>query len=228
MVAFKSRNSLPRASAFTRTLWGRSLRTFHRRKPLAVIADVLAGSAKRPTTKPTPEFDPTVWLFVVSEDLSQASIKTAFRSETTINIKQPLHDRLRDVLLEIAIDVEDQLRPEPQVPVPNKGKSLRSLKSPLTPRQIQIAKMVSDGSSNKKIAKALGLSVGTVKVHLHRIFEALKISNRVQLATRAKNGALSEPALPNGVDHSINLGASRNTSHNKGRPTDRRVKAAGL
>ena len=200
------------------------MRRFHRRKPLAVIADILVDSAKRPKTIPTPELDPTVWLFVISEGVSQASMETAFRSETTINIKQPLHDRLRDVLLEIAIDVEDQLRPEPKVPVPNRRKSLRSLKSPLTPRQIQIAKMVSDGSSNKKIAKALGLSVGTVKVHLHRIFEALKVSNRVQLATRAKNGALSEPALPNGVDRSINLAAS----HDKGRPIDRRVKAAGL
>jgi DNA-binding NarL/FixJ family response regulator len=53
----------------------------------------------------------------------------------------------------------------------------------LTGRQRQIVDMVRHGASNKTIARQLGLSVGTVKVHMHRIFRALGITNRVQLAT---------------------------------------------
>jgi DNA-binding NarL/FixJ family response regulator len=54
--------------------------------------------------------------------------------------------------------------------------------SSLTDRQREIAEMVALGASNKIIARQLGLSVGTVKVHLHRIFRVLGVNNRVQLA----------------------------------------------
>ena len=42
--------------------------------------------------------------------------------------------------------------------------------------------MAKEGASNKIIARSLGLTVGTVKVHMHRIFRVLQIQNRVQLA----------------------------------------------
>jgi hypothetical protein len=36
------------------------------------------------------------------------------------------------------------------------------------------------GSSNKEIAHVLGLSEGTIKVHLHRIYQRIGVSNRTQ------------------------------------------------
>jgi RNA polymerase sigma factor (sigma-70 family) len=55
----------------------------------------------------------------------------------------------------------------------------------LTQRESQIVRLVSEGLSNKEIARQLNLSQGTVKVHLHNIFQKLEISNRTVLATIA-------------------------------------------
>jgi two-component system nitrate/nitrite response regulator NarL len=52
----------------------------------------------------------------------------------------------------------------------------------LTERERQITRVVSEGVSNKVIARRLGLAEGTVKVHLHRIYRKLGISNRTELA----------------------------------------------
>ena len=53
----------------------------------------------------------------------------------------------------------------------------------LTHRERQIVRLVCDGLSNKEIARQLNVSRGTVKVHLHNIFQKLEISNRTVLAT---------------------------------------------
>ncbi|MBR1168003.1 LuxR C-terminal-related transcriptional regulator [Bradyrhizobium liaoningense] len=55
----------------------------------------------------------------------------------------------------------------------------------LTPRERQIVRLVSEGMSNKEIAHQLNVSDGTVKVHLHNIFQKLEITNRTVLATLA-------------------------------------------
>ena len=43
----------------------------------------------------------------------------------------------------------------------------------LTGRERQIMRLVSEGLSNKEIARRLNLTDGTIKVHLHRIFQKL-------------------------------------------------------
>ena len=45
----------------------------------------------------------------------------------------------------------------------------------LTPREIEIVRMVGQGLRNKAIAERLSISEGTVKVHLHNIYEKLGI-----------------------------------------------------
>ena len=54
--------------------------------------------------------------------------------------------------------------------------------SALTPREKEIASHACRGLSNKLIARELGASEGTVKIHLHNIFEKLRINNRTALA----------------------------------------------
>jgi two-component system nitrate/nitrite response regulator NarL len=44
---------------------------------------------------------------------------------------------------------------------------------------------VSEGLSNKEIGRRLNISDGTIKVHLHHIYEKLEISNRTALAALA-------------------------------------------
>lgn len=50
----------------------------------------------------------------------------------------------------------------------------------LTDRQIDVLKLLSRGSPNKVIARELGISEGTVKIHLAAIFRALNVRNRVE------------------------------------------------
>jgi DNA-binding NarL/FixJ family response regulator len=58
----------------------------------------------------------------------------------------------------------------------------------LTAREGQVVLLLRSGKSNKLIAYELGLSIGTVKVHLHNIMKKLGAHNRVQLL--ANNGLL--------------------------------------
>jgi DNA-binding NarL/FixJ family response regulator len=54
----------------------------------------------------------------------------------------------------------------------------RSPRSPLSERQLQIMRCVHMGCTNKMIAKSLGISEGTVKIHLSSIFQQLGARNR--------------------------------------------------
>jgi len=66
----------------------------------------------------------------------------------------------------------------------------RQIAKVLTPREIEIVRMVADGLRNKVIAERLYLSEGTVKVHLHHIYEKLKVDSRLQLARYARDEGL--------------------------------------
>jgi RNA polymerase sigma factor (sigma-70 family) len=55
----------------------------------------------------------------------------------------------------------------------------------LTDREREIMRLVSEGLSNKAIARLLNVSQGTIKVHLHHIYQKLEINNRTVLAALA-------------------------------------------
>lgn len=52
----------------------------------------------------------------------------------------------------------------------------------LTKREMDVAKLVAEGKSNKDICKVLFLSEGTVKNYITKIFEKLKLNSRTELA----------------------------------------------
>ena len=55
----------------------------------------------------------------------------------------------------------------------------------LTDRERQIMRLVSEGLSNKEIGRRLNIADGTIKQHLHHIYQKLEISNRTVLAALA-------------------------------------------
>jgi RNA polymerase sigma factor (sigma-70 family) len=55
----------------------------------------------------------------------------------------------------------------------------------LTDREREIMRLVSEGLSNKAIARRLNISHGTIKVHLHHMYQKLEINNRTVLAALA-------------------------------------------
>ncbi|WP_191060818.1 response regulator [Geminicoccus harenae] len=52
----------------------------------------------------------------------------------------------------------------------------------LTQREIELVRLVAEGLRNKEIAFRLGITEGTVKIHLHRIYEKLQVTSRIELA----------------------------------------------
>lgn len=62
------------------------------------------------------------------------------------------------------------------------GSRERAALGTLTSRETEVASLAARGATNAEIAVALGLSTGTVKAHLHRVYEKLGISSRTRLA----------------------------------------------
>ena len=63
----------------------------------------------------------------------------------------------------------------------------------MTARQQEIVALICRGLSNKEIARALRLSEGTVKVHVHNILEKTDFQSRTEIifaATRAAGPAV--------------------------------------
>ncbi|WP_027135136.1 response regulator [Geminicoccus roseus] len=56
----------------------------------------------------------------------------------------------------------------------------------LSQREIELARLVAEGLRNKEVAFRLGITEGTVKIHLHRIYEKLRVSSRIELANYAR------------------------------------------
>ena len=55
----------------------------------------------------------------------------------------------------------------------------------LSPREREVAQLVARGLSNKEVARELGLSDGTVKIHIHSIFQKLGAKSRYWLIAGA-------------------------------------------
>ena len=56
----------------------------------------------------------------------------------------------------------------------------------LTARQIDVLRLLAAGKPNKLIARELGLSEGTVKIHLSTIFRVLDVNNRTEAVLAAQ------------------------------------------
>jgi DNA-binding NarL/FixJ family response regulator len=54
----------------------------------------------------------------------------------------------------------------------------------LTAREYEIATLTSAALSNKEIARRLGVTEGTVKAHLHNIYQKVDVQNRAALTLR--------------------------------------------
>lgn len=76
----------------------------------------------------------------------------------------------------------DELTDSSQQPTRPMNHRKRESLGSLTPRELEVANMVSLGSNNKLIARQLDISERTVKAHLSAIFRKLHIDSRLHLA----------------------------------------------
>jgi DNA-binding NarL/FixJ family response regulator len=84
--------------------------------------------------------------------------------------------------------VLDQAQPPPGEP----GSAPRSeLPDELTPREVEVLKLIAGGLSNREIADALVLSSATVKTHVNRIFHKTGARDRAQAVRYAYQHGLA-------------------------------------
>ena len=66
-------------------------------------------------------------------------------------------------------------------------RAVAAASSVLTPRELEVTRMVAAGLRNKEIALRLEITEGTVKFHLHSIYEKLEIDGRYALMSYARD-----------------------------------------
>ena len=67
---------------------------------------------------------------------------------------------------------------------------LQRLSRLLTPRELEIVRLAAEGLRNREIAERLTITEGTVKIHLHNIYEKLGVTGRPQLILYATREGL--------------------------------------
>ena len=85
--------------------------------------------------------------------------------------------------------------PRPNTPAPPELEAL-------SPRELEVLKLVATGLSNAEIAQTLVVSGGTVKTHVARILSKLDLRDRVQVVVFAYERGIVEPGVrssPNSV-----------------------------
>jgi len=87
---------------------------------------------------------------------------------------------LTSTLAKAAVSREERVDTKP-VPVSN-----------LTPREMEILCHIAKGQSNKEIARDLGITAGTVKLHVRAVMKKLNVQSRVQAAVLAISESMCE------------------------------------
>jgi len=72
------------------------------------------------------------------------------------------------------------------------GERKKTPLSDLTPREFEIIQHLAEGQSNKAIARNLGISDGTVKLHVKAILRKLNVRSRVEAAVIAVENGLGK------------------------------------
>lgn len=87
-----------------------------------------------------------------------------------------LKDTLAEDLVQVIREVHDGERPLPS----NIAALLEARKTrpSLTPREVQVVRLIAEGLRNKEIAVALGISEETAKVHVKNILAKMNVSDR--------------------------------------------------
>jgi DNA-binding NarL/FixJ family response regulator len=75
---------------------------------------------------------------------------------------------------------------DPAAPRGSNAQTLEHLRKVLTERQVEVLQLLSQGKPNKLIGRSLGISEGTVKIHLAAIFRALNVRNRTEAVVAAQ------------------------------------------
>jgi DNA-binding NarL/FixJ family response regulator len=82
--------------------------------------------------------------------------------------------------------VETQLAGRAMEEMLNRQAAIEQLSSVLTAREIEVARLAATGLSNAEIGARLFITEGTVKLHLHHVYDKLNVARRPELTRYAR------------------------------------------
>jgi DNA-binding NarL/FixJ family response regulator len=94
-----------------------------------------------------------------------------------------LKDMLRTELIEVIRKVHQGVRGIPQAIAAKLA--VHTPRIGLTPRELEVLRLMAEGKSNPEIAAALGRAEGTMKIHVQNILQKLGAADRTQAVTLA-------------------------------------------
>jgi len=101
---------------------------------------------------------------------------------SVVDCVRDVHRGERRIDLETLTRAVEHRRPRPHAP----GERT----PPLTPRETEIVRLVAKGLRNKELAQRLSITEGTVKIHLHNIYDKLGVDGRLELVLSAQQKGL--------------------------------------
>ena len=118
-------------------------------------------------------------------DREQAELAAREAHATAVRLgARPLRDELERLARRGRVDLAEPAAPaEPEDGAPGEGLGL-------TPRELEVLRLVADGRSNRQIAEELFISVKTASVHVSNILAKLGVRTRVEAAAIAHRLAL--------------------------------------
>ena len=166
------------------------------KRPDVVLLDIrMPGSGGLEILKRLREIDKTTAVIMVTTSREEKDVSLALRvgangyllkdmePEKLIEALYKIREGETVVAPELAATLARVVRGEPTA---QSGRL-----SALTPREHEILLYIADGGSNKAIARQLGISDGTVKLHVKSILRKLDVHSRVEAAVIAVEHGLN-------------------------------------
>jgi DNA-binding NarL/FixJ family response regulator len=108
--------------------------------------------------------------------------------------ESPINQELAAQLIRRLADEATQYAQEPPPSLaPEKRVAAKPPIEELTPRELEVLALLTQGKTNPQIAEALVISRATAKVHVERIIRKLGVSDRTQAVVRAIDLGLVKP-----------------------------------
>lgn len=144
-------------------------------------------------------FGAVPWLFVVRNGGRHAVADALLAGAAGVVERHATADEFALALKQVAagaIYVPSRYRDDAQPPGTDAaGQGERRLDR-LTPRQLEVLRLLAEGKSNKQICRVLNVAEGTIKNHLYALFRQIGVSNRTEAALWLARRVPAEAARP--------------------------------
>jgi DNA-binding NarL/FixJ family response regulator len=156
-------------------------------KPDVIIQDLLlpGGIDGIETTRRVREAAPTVRVVALTASTDEARMTGVLRAGASGYVRKDADPEI--LLAAVRAVARGRTFIDPSVG----GRILGAIED-LTPREIEVVRLLASGRSNKEIADALAIGDETVKTHVGRVLAKLHAENRAQVVIQAlKRGLVS-------------------------------------